>query len=61
MQKKKNLGNLPKTIDCWVEIGKDGTYWGTMHHKPSKKELKNNKEFGYKTYKATIVLIDELK
>jgi hypothetical protein len=66
MQKKNNLGNLPKTIDCWVEdlikrnkFNKNDTptVW---FEKPDDRELKSMKEYGYKCYKAKIVLMEEV-
>jgi len=60
----QNLGNLPKTIDCWIEMlnGKHHKAdWPTIwFKKPTARELENNKEFGYKTYKCTIVLMEEI-
>jgi hypothetical protein len=66
MQKKNNLGNLPKTIDCWVEdlikrnkFNKNDTptVW---FEKPDDRELKSMKEYGYKCFKAKIVLMEEI-
>lgn len=54
-----------KKIKCWVEIYSKRTskfdapcLW---MKKPSPRELKNNLDFDYKTYEATILIGKELK
>jgi len=53
---------MKKTIKCWIEVYKGGGDTPNVCLiKPTARELKNNKEFGYKTYEAVIILGKELK
>ena len=60
----QNLGNLPKSINCYVEICQlrklkiTPTVW---YDKPTGRELKMAYEYGSKYYKAKIIIKDEIK
>ena len=54
-----------KSIDCYCEIEVKKSKWKTAPNiwfdKPNENEIKNSHEFGYKYYKAKIILGEEIK
>jgi hypothetical protein len=52
---------MKKKIECWIEINENDVDFNICRRKPTARELKNNKEFGYKTYEAVIILGKEIK
>jgi len=54
---------MKKKINCWIEINQKQKDWypTVSLQKPLKREIKNSREFGYKTFKAEIIIKEEVK
>lgn len=52
-----------KKIRCWIEINQKQKDWcpTVSMTKPLKREIKNGNDFGYKTFKAEIIIKEEEK
>jgi len=52
-----------KKINCWIEINQRQKDWcpTVSMTKPLKREIKCGNEFGFKTFKAEIIIKEEQK
>ena len=57
------MAKKSKNIKCWIEIDQRQKDWypTISLQKPLKREIKNGNAFGYKTYKAELIIKEEVK